>query len=165
MGFSETTLQLALQVTVTEILAGNVVNLSDKTVKHSTLNLSKTLDAGTTPPVTKVASFLMTLDPTTHTLDLTSIPGTNGATVDGTGLKVQAIAFVATATNANKIAVTYGGANPYNLLGTTFTFELLAGQELVLYGNDATPDIAAGAKNILFTGTGVQTMSIIVVMG
>lgn len=163
--FNKTTLQLALQMTMTEVLDGNVVGLSDLKVKHSTLNLKKVLDADSTPPVTKVASFLMTLDPTTHTLDLEAIPGTNDATVVGTGLKVQAIKIVASAGNANIMTITEGAGNAYLLAGASWSIVLAAGQEFVFYGNDATPAIAGGSKDILFTGTDTQTCSVTIALG
>jgi len=163
MAFSKTTLQYVTQLTVTEILAGNVVGLSDKTVKHTTLNKSETKDADSTPAVTLVATFAQA---GSGTIDLNALTGTNGATVDGEGLKVQAIKMSNPSTNANVITATFGAAHPYNLAGAAWSVALLPGQEFVFYGNDATPDIEDGvASNIDVTATGVQPLNCCIVMG
>jgi len=165
MAFTVTTIQYNAQMTVTEILAGNVVGLSDKTVKHTLLNKTIQLDSGTTPPVTKVATYRQALVAGAGTIDLTALVGTNGATVDGSGLKVQAIKLSNPSTNANVITATFGAGNPYNLAGAAWSVALLPGQEFLFYGNDATPDIAAGAKDIDLAGTLVEPLDYSIVMG
>ncbi|KKK95666.1 hypothetical protein LCGC14_2670530, partial [marine sediment metagenome] len=83
----------AANCTVVEELTGNTDSLSaaDKEVTHSQFNTSDTLNAGSTPPATKVAAFVQALTAGTATIDLTALIGTNGATVDGSGLKVQVL--------------------------------------------------------------------------
>ena len=162
MAFTKTTLQYATQLTVTEILAGNVVGLSDKLVKHTTLNKSELLDSTTTPPVTLVVSNAQA---GSGTIDLTSMVGTNDTAVDGSGLKVQAAKFANPSTNANAITVKFGASDAYLLGGAAWTFILEPGMEIVAYGNDATPDIAAGAKDIDVAATGVQPLNYTIVMG
>jgi hypothetical protein len=160
-----TTLRYKSEMTITEILAGNSVGLSDKSVIHSTLNKSATLTNATTPPVTLVATFRKALAAGVGTIDLTALVGTNSGAIDGTGLKVQAIKFVNPATNANTIKIAKGASNGYALAGTDFAVTLSPGQEFVMYGNDATPDIAAGAKTFDLTGTLVQVLDVSIAMG
>ena len=165
MAYTETTLQYATGLTVTEILATNVDSLADKSVRHSLFNKSAVLNSASTPPVTKVAAFQQALTAGAATIDLTALLGTNGATVDGTGLKVQAVKFSNPSTNANLITVSVGAADGYELAGAAFSVALQPGQEIVLYGNDATPDIAAGDKDIDLAGTLAQVLDVIIVMG
>ena len=167
MAITATTLVYYTGLTVTEILGGNVVGLSDKTVKHSSLNKSSgALDSTTTPPVTKVATFNQALSGGAATIDLNALTGTNGAAVNGEGLRIQAIKLSAPSTNANVITATFGGTHPYNLAGAAWSVALLAGQEFVFYGNDATPDIEDGvASAIDLAGTASQTLNVCIVMG
>ncbi|HUX17166.1 MAG TPA: hypothetical protein VMW52_11885, partial [Phycisphaerae bacterium] len=58
-----------------------------------------------------------------------------------------------------------GETNGYALLGAAFSVALLAGQEVLIYGNEATPDVASGAKVLDLVGTGVQGLDVIVVLG
>lgn len=146
-----------LETSVAAATAGNRV------VIHNQYNSSATLDANTTPPVTKVAAFSQALTAGAATIDLTALTGTNGASVDGTGLKVQV--FKIKNKGANNLTVKFGASNPYNLLGASWTLILAQNQEITVYGNDATPDIASGAKNIDLSGTTTQTSEVVIVMG
>jgi len=160
-------LQYTTNLTAIEVLATNVNGepAANVTVKHTRLNKSATYQADTTPPVTKVATFSQSLTDGAATIDLTALEGTNGAAVDGTGLKVQAIKIVAKAANANAITIAKGASNGYALAGAGFSVALAAGQEVVLFGNDATPDIAVDAKTLDLTGTGTQGVDVVIVMG
>jgi len=153
------------KVSVTETLEANAGALSDAVVKHTEYNTVQALTASTTPPVTKVASFEADLTAGSGSIDLTALTGTNGATVDGTGLKVQAIKFKAKSANANPLTIAVGAANGYELLGANFEVALQADQEITVYGNDATPDVGAAAKIFDLTGTGSQGLEVIVVLG
>ena len=98
------------------------------------------------------------------TIDLTALTGTNGAAVDFTGLKVQAAKFINPVGNA-AMTITFGATNPYLLGGTAFKWILSAGQELLVYLNDASPDVASGAKNIDISGTLAQSLTCVLVAG
>ena len=153
-------------INVAEILESNTESMTaaNRTVTHSNFNhATAVLTSATTPPVTKVAAWKQALAAGAATVDLTALTGTNGASVDGTGLKVQILKVKNL--GANSLTLTFGAANPYNLLGAAFVIVLLTGQEITVYGNDATPDIAAGAKDIDLAGTLIETSEWIVVMG
>jgi hypothetical protein len=149
MPVTATTLTYRTQVDVTEVITTNDDSLSDALVRHSTWNTAHVLSAGSTPPVTKVAAFVATL-----TSNLAALVGTNGATVVGTGLKVQAIKLQADAENGAVITITKGASNGYGLVGAGTSIALLPGQECVIYGNDATPDVASDARVLDLVGTG-----------
>lgn len=132
---------------------------SDRALTHSSINTQATLDASTTPPVTKFIWINQALSAGAKTLDLTSLTGTNGASVTFSGLKVQVAKFKNPTGNA-AMTVKFGAANPYNLLGASWTLILLAGQEITLYLNDAAPDVAGGAKDIDIAGTGSEIIEV-----
>jgi hypothetical protein len=155
------------KISVVETLEGEFVSPGDNTVTVNQLSETFNLTAATTPPVTKHSAFEIPLVAGAVTIDLTSLPGLNGeaGAVNGTGLKVQSIRFRNKSTNANLITVTEGASNGYELAGNTWKLGLLPGQSTQMFGNDATPDIAAGAKTIDVTGTGAQILEVHVVMG
>ena len=138
---------------------------SSPKITHGTWDFSHALGAATTPPLSKHAAFQQALDGGAATIELTALPGFNSATVDGSGLKVQAFKARNPSTNANSIALTFGAANPYLLAGVAWKVILEPGMEVLIYGNDKTPDIAAGAKNIDLAGTGVQALDVEILMG
>ncbi len=160
-------LTYAATVTVVETLEDNVpaATGANRKVRHDQFNGSAGLTASTTPPVTKVAAFEKALSAGVATIDLTNLTGTNGATVDGTGLKVQVLKIKNKATNANPITIKTGLTDGYELGGANFEAQISPGQELTFYGNDATPDIGATTKNLDLSGTLSQAAEVILVMG
>jgi len=151
--------------TVRETIEANDASLGDPVVTHNGFDTVDALNAASTPPATKVAAFEALLTDGSGSIDLAALVGTNGAVVDGTGLKVQVLKLKAKSTNANVITIDVGETNGYALLGAAFSVALLAGQEVLIYGNEATPDVASGAKVLDLVGTGVQGLDVIVVLG
>lgn len=154
-----------VQVTVAETMATNVVAAPSPLVQHTGYNSSGTFTASTSVPVTQVAAFVKTMTSGAATIDFSSLTGTNGATVVGTGLKVQFAKFKNPSTNANNIAITEGVSNGLSLFGASFSVTLAPGQEITFYGNDAAPDVASGDKTIDLAGTGSQTLECMIVLG
>jgi hypothetical protein len=138
---------------------------ADKTVTHSGFDRTFTLNSATTPPATKCAYFSQALSTGAATIDLTALPGVNGGTVNGTGLKVQAIRFENPAANANAITIGEGASNGYELLGNAWTVPLQPGQIAQYYLKDLSPDISGSAKTMDLTGTGSQTLNVSLVLG
>lgn len=153
------------EVTVTETLADPYLDNADKTLKHSGLNTSLTLNANSVAPATKVASFQQALTAGAATIDLRALSGSNGGTVDGNGLKVQVVKLRNLAANANAITIEPGASNGFNLFGAAFSITLAPGQEITAYLKDQTPDVDATHKTLDLTGTGTQILEVIVVMG
>jgi hypothetical protein len=152
-------------VTVQEVLEANPNSASaaQRTVTHSLFNSTKSLNGSSTPPVTKVAAFKAALSAGAKTLDLTALIGTNGVAVDGTGLKVQVLKVKNL--GANTLAITPGASNGYGLLGSDMKIVLAQNQEALIFGNDLTPDVASGAKNLDLAGTLVQESEWIIILG
>lgn len=155
------------EVTVSETIATNVPDVlaTKAVIVHDQFNKTATIDASSTVPATKTASFQKALSTGAATIDLTALVGSNGAAVDFTGLKVQLAKFRNPSTNANGITVTFGASTPYLLLGAAFKFILLPGQEITIYGNDAAPDVSGSLKMIDLAGTGSQALDVILVAG
>jgi len=151
--------------TIAETLANNTDSApaATRVVTHSSFNESASLSAGTTPPATTCACFVKALAAGGATVDLTGLTGTNGVSVNGTGLKVQYLRVKNL--GANTLTVDCGDANGYDLAGATFSFTLAQDQWFEIYGNDATPDIGAVDCEIDLVGTTTQTSEWTIVMG
>ena len=148
---------------VTEVLSG--VALGDASLLHNGYSTEQILGSGSSVPCTKVAPFLATLIAGALTIDLTALVGTNGAAVDLTGLKIQAIKFRAPTTNSAVINIAPGVANDYDLLGASFSIDLLPGQEVMAFLNEAAPDVATADAEIDLAGTGTDALEVILVAG
>jgi hypothetical protein len=144
-------------LTVKETLESNVSFISSPVVTHDGLSSGGEYTSATAVPVTKVSSGTATLSAGAATIDLTSLPGPGGGTVDFTGLKVQFMKLKNP--SANDITVTPGAANGINLFGASSSLTLKSGQEVLMFFNDASPDVAAGDLAIDLAGTGSQTLS------
>ena len=153
--------------TVVETLGVNVPGAEEVNARiiHDKFNANLSLSGASAVPVSKTVVTQKALADGAATLDLTALTGTNGATVDLTGLKVQAVKFRNPSTNANAITVKFGPATPYLLGGAAWSFILEPGMEIVAYGNEKTPDVGSGAKNIDLAGTGTQALDVVIVAG
>jgi len=138
---------------------------NDVVLVHNAYNDASTYDADTTVPATKVAVFEQALTSGTATIDLTSMTGTNGATVDGTGLKPQLFKIRNKSTNAAVITIEIGASNGYTGFGASFSLTLGVGQTALITGNDAPADISGTVKTLDLTGTGVEILECLLVMG
>jgi hypothetical protein len=152
-------------LTVTEILAANVADMSDKTVVHNGYNASKTLNAISSPPASLTANGEIALVTGAKTIDLTALVGSNNLAVSGTGLRVQVVKLRNKSTNANSMTFAKGASNGYDGLGASFSITLAPGGEATIYLNDAGGDIGATNKNIDVSGTGVQVIEWQCVLG
>ena len=159
------TVSYASTLTVSEILATNVADMSDKTVVHSGYNSSGTYNAASSPPSTTVAAFEQALSSGTATIDLRALLGTNNIAVDGNGLRAQFIKFRNKSTNANPITIAKGASNGYDGLGAAFSIALAVGAEFLMKLNDGGNDIGATNKTLDLTGTGAQVLECEIVMG
>ncbi len=160
---------LAMSLTVTEEIANNTDSLSAtaRSVTHNAFNVSETLPRSASPavPFTSTAFFKKALSSGAATIDLTSLTGTNGKTVDLTGLKVQAILLRNPSTNANPITVGEGATNGYELAGNAWSVQLKPGMSCMIYAAEQAPDVGSSAKTIDLAGTGSQALDVGIVAG
>jgi len=155
------------KVAVTETLESNVpaTPTGSRSVVHSAWDSTKTLKNDSSPPATKVAAFEQALTAGEATIDLTALTGTNGATVVGSGLRVQVLRVRAPATNGNPITIAKGISNGYDGLGASFSHALVPGGEALFFLNDAGGDIGGSNKTLDLDGTGSQVLQVEVVLG
>jgi len=148
--------QVNQSLTITETWAeADEPGSSRRKNTYDNFNHSATLNSASTPPVTKGASSQVALIAGAKTIDLTATPhkvAGQAATVDGTGLKVQGFLVRVPAANTNALTIAPGGSNAYNLLGAAFLVTLYPGDvfQFTKRKDANMPDVAAGAKNILF---------------
>lgn len=155
-------------VTVVETLSSSSTPSAlegNRRVTHTAYNTSLPLTSTTDVPATVVAGFNTALTSGSGSIDLTSMTGTNGVTVDATSLKVQIIKVRASSDNTGAVTLSEGASNGYELAGDSWSVALSPGQELLMYGNDKTPDVGASAKIIDLSGTGTDDVDVIVVAG
>lgn len=157
-------------ITITEVLPTNTGSAvtAKRTVTHDAYNIAKSLTAGTTPPVTLQASFLLTLTDGAATIDLRALVGTNGAVVDGNGLKVQVVRIKNL--GANVMTFYEGASNGHNAFSID-SGSGVGGQaahpggSVTIESNDNGDDIGATTKTWDVIGTGSQTAEVTIVMG
>lgn len=151
----------AFNMTVTETLEAGVPGAENPRIVHSGYNESGTINSASTPPATKHAQFLQALTAGAATINLAALIGTNGATVDGTGLRLQMIRVKNL--GANSMTFSEGASN--GIAAGCLPFTVPAGGIVQFYLNDASPDIASGDRTIDIAGTTTQTAEISIVMG
>lgn len=155
----------AQTITTTETLPNNTpsADASKRVVTHDAFNEGATLNSGTTPPVSAHAAFVLTLSAGAAVIDLRALTGTNGAIVDGNGLKVQL--FRVKNLGANPMTFTFGAATPYPIFGASGLLEVPVGGVVTIYGANNLPAISNTVKHIDVSGTGTQTAEITIEMG
>jgi hypothetical protein len=137
-----------------QIIGDGIASVStegQRTVTHDVLDGPHTITAA------KVARGTKVMSGGAGTIDLQACPGTNGAIEDFSGLKVQ-YAWFYNNSQANNITITFGSADPYNLLGAAFVIVLAPGQSVPFWGNDATPEVGNAAHKIDISGTLTQEL-------
>lgn len=159
------TASIQLALSVLESLSVGVPDVSSgaSPIRHDQFNVGpKTLNASTTPPAQQVASLQLT---GTQTIDLTALAGTNGATVNGTGQKVQAVLITNKSSNTGSMTVAPGGANGYQLLGAN-AVTLPLGGTICLDAGGNTPAIDATHKTLTFTpNNAADVYNVIILLG
>lgn len=105
-------------------------------------------------------------------IDLTAAPwaGNISTAVDFTGKKLVAILLKAPRTNTGGITVAPQGGNGYNLFGSSGQITVSPGQQYLMSFGDpsgsvtvTTPAVAAGAKDIRYTGTATETLQVLAI--
>lgn len=151
--------------TVIETLPVNVGSAPDATrvITHTNYDETLALNSGSTPPVTLNAQFLLTLSGGLGTIDLRALIGTNGAVVDGNGLKPQLIRIKNL--GANIMTFKSGASNGHDAFTATTGHIVQPGGHILIFTNDNTADIGATTKTWNVNGTTSQTAEVTVIMG
>ncbi len=149
------------KLTTRETLTSGAVDVSSPVLVHSAYDESGVLNASSTVPATKYCAFLLTLSAGAYTINLASLTGAGGATIDGTGLRVQAIRIKNL--GANNMTFAEGASNGIALVGLPIVVP--PSGVIQHYFADASPDIASGDRTIDVSGTGTQTAEVTLVLG
>lgn len=160
---------MRLQVEETIALSEDLAQ-ADPTYVHDIGGTRGTLNAASTPAVTKTFSDTINLVDDAATLDLTSLSGPAGTTVDFTDLKVHVVKLSCPSSNTAGITVDRGAANAYNLFGadnaSAEQVEVLPGATHMFYhGDDQTEGVDATHSDVQFAGTGTEAISVMLVAG
>ena len=156
----------AQTLTVVETLPNNTGSAPDATRKitHTDYNEGGTLSATTTPVATTCAHFLLTLTAGAATIDLTALTGTNGVSVNGTGMKIQSVRIKNL--GANQMTIKVGAANGHTgVFAATNGHPLNSGGVAQIHTNASGDSIDGTHKNWDITGTGAQTSEWSIVLG
>lgn len=164
-----------LSMTTRETLETNVDGASNPVITHDVFNKSQRFNASTTPAGTVIIADTKALVAGAATLDLTALPGPNGATVSANGLKLLGWFFGNRAGNTADIVAVVGAATPYNFNGhansrATATAPLSADDAPGWAGGwngqaASIPDVAAGAKHIDVSGAGTESFDYVLIFG
>lgn len=140
-------LQALLKVTESVTQSGT---LSNSREDLHTLDAGDTINANSTVPATKVASYNdQALTAGALSIDLTSLTDPYGNSVDMSGLKVQRFFFQWDEDNTDTCTIVDGASNGYNLFGdASGQVTLNPGDSVLLIMTDQHADVAAGAKTI-----------------
>ena len=158
--------------TFTTVLTGESL-----TATHTAMDTISSLTSITTPPVSKMAAFTHTLTGGADSIDLATLTGTNGAMIDGTGLKVQLMkiqnpAYQGNGTTPNSpVTITAG-----NYVKANGSFIFVASAKIVLNGGEevtwcginhaSVPVIAVTpCKTFVLTGTASDKINLTIIMG
>lgn len=148
-----TTVQMKL--TTVETPASNVPAMNTQSsLTHNGFDVSKTLNATSTPPATQCAYQEKVLTAGAATLDLRTLTGSNSLAVDLNGLKPVAILVKAPATNTNPITLGVGASNGYDGLGSAFEVTLKPGMSVQLDLHNQGTAVSGTNKTLDLTGTG-----------
>ena len=148
---------------IRETLTAGVEFAENPTVTHR-VGGSVDLTSASTPDIEKFGADEPALAAGAATLDLTSLKGTNGVTVDGTGLRPRWIYLKNT--GVADITFTKGASNGNDMFAGSWTFTLRPGEEKDHKFSAAGPSVVGGTNKIIdITGTGADTFQYAILLG
>lgn len=157
------------RLSIAETVALALDSSADPTINNNFDDVTETLTASTTVPVTKVYTDTISLVAGAATIDLTSLTGPGGTAVTFDGLKVQLVRITCPTGNSGGITFAVGAANGYNLFGadnvSAERVEIMPGGAELRYTPDNGEDVDATHKQIDVTGTGTDSFNIELVAG
>lgn len=158
-------------LTAAETLETNMpaASATKAVVTHDQWNTTATTAtlAAETPAIatTKVAAFDQALTAGAATIDLEAMTGSNGATVVGTGLRIQAMKVRGASGNSDPVSIAIGAANGYDGFGAGFKVTLEPGAEMMILAKDAGANISASNSDLDLAGTGTEEMEVEIILG
>ena len=98
------------------------------------------------------------------TIDLTSLTNSLGESLDLTGEVVVAVKFKLQDDAAATCTISQGAANPYLLLGATYSFQLKANQSILFKADTVLPVVSATAKTIDYDSSNDSTALYVIIL-
>jgi len=158
--------KLNMGASATETLAAaDVPAVSNPTLNHSGYDISETLNASSTVPLSNALYFEKALVAGVATIDLTALTDSVGNAVDGTTKKLRVFRVSAPTSNTGPITVTTGAANGYAPYGTAGKIVVSPGQANLHYLEGDASAISATVKDIDLSGTGAETLKVTIWLG
>lgn len=154
-------------IEVIETLSKTNLEGSTSSNKELISKISKALNlsSGSTPDAELIYEGTEALTAGSATIDLLTLSDSEGNTIATTGKKVRVIFIAPTSTNTAAITLTEGASNGYELGGDGWTFALTDEQWALIYLGTDAPDIGAAAKDIDMSGTGTESVKLIILFG
>jgi hypothetical protein len=153
-----------IQFTSIETPGDGVDASSDPRVSHDAFNLSESLNASSTPPITKTSYKTWTIGVGgTTDIDLTALPGLEGVIQDCTGLKLQTL--IVESNTAVTVTIGAGPSNGYDLFGSGNSQDLGGLYHGAHRWKDSRDDVSATDRIIRITGTVGDTINIGLCLG
>jgi hypothetical protein len=123
------------------------------------------LHSGSTPDAELVYYGTWALSDGSATKSLLAQTDAGGNTIASTGKTVRYFKFKATSTNTQAVVLGEGASNGYELLGDGWSIALSAGHWIDGYLIDDAPSIGASATNIDLSGTGSESVEVLLIFG
>ncbi len=145
------------------VASATIPGVGVQSLTYNSFASQKALTPTSTPPVTKAYVNEITGN---CTLDLTALADPLAGTIDGTGLKVQALRLVnnATGTSAPVLTVAANSTTGYALNGLG-SLQVPAGGDLMIFFADKLDDVSGTKKLIDFTLAAGETFQIMIGLG
>ncbi len=145
------------------ITSGLGSGAQDSQLSHK-MSVSQSLTPTTSTPVSSAASFALTLSGGTADIDLNQVTMANGVTADWSGIKVQALGMQV-GTSEAVMTIATGASSAYAFGGAAFSCEVEPGGTLILFQNEAAPDVSTSARYMRVSGTGTQSCQVMLLGG
>lgn len=133
--------------------------------------LRKVYNSGSEPEGIDIWSGVVALSGGSKVLDLAALPyPSERDDADFTGERVVAFIFYAPSSNTGPIKIEGGDSNPYELFGDADTERELDENTYCVWAQVAGATghlaaVAAGAKDVKFTGTGSEVLHAVIIVG
>lgn len=152
-----------LVTTVETLTNGDLA--ATQTLVHTGYDDTASLDADSSPAVTKVAYQSTAMSTGAATLDLTSLT-LNSLSVTLSGLHLRVVKVKAPTTNSAAVTVAKGASNGLTALGSAFSVTLQPGAWFELYDpSGLAAAVDATHKTLDVTGTGTDAVQLSVAAG
>ncbi len=159
-------LRYDMNLKITDPYALGLDNVEDANLIHTLGTIGGTLSSNSSVPITKPWSDNVAMTAGAVTLDFTALDQVNLPVVNATGLKLQLFIFRNLSANSNTITIKDGATNGYDIFGdSSGQITLNPGEVEMRFCNESLEDVSATVKTIDITGTGTETLEVVMAFG